>query len=144
MYSHAHTDNSSSRRYKTNIRGLTPEEAAAIIFALRPVWYMPKVDEGNAAAQGLYGLIAEEVAEVDSTLVYWVPDEETPGAERPEAVHYMQLGPLLVQVAQAQKARIAQLEARAEAAEARMAVLEAEMRELRGMVAALATQPARA
>lgn len=103
----------------------------------------------------MYGLIAEEVAEVDPTLVYWVPDENEPEMERPEAVPYMQLCPLLVQVVQQQKARIAQLEVqaevqaeaaetRAEAAEARVTALEAEMRELRAMITALATQPARA
>ena len=73
-----------------------PEEAAATVYALRPVWYTSKETPENAAAPGMYGLIAEEVAEVDPTLVYWVPDDDEAspaGAERPEAVHYQQLGP---------------------------------------------------
>jgi hypothetical protein len=107
-----------------------PEEVAAVIDALRPVWYTAKEDADNPEAQGMYGLIAEEVAEVDPTLVYWVLDEENPGTERPEAVHYQQLGPLLVQAVQAQRGQIEVLTARAEA-------LEAEMRELRATVAAL-------
>ena len=126
------SDDTSSRRYKANIRSLTPGEADATIDALRPVWYTPKEDADNPVAQGMYGLIAEEVAEVDPTLVYWVPDEEKSVTERPEAVHYMQLGPLLVQVVQAQKARVAELEAR-------IAMLDTELQELRALVAALAT-----
>jgi hypothetical protein len=141
-------DVSYSRRYKANIRSVTAEEAAATIDGLRPVWYTAR--DAPATSQGMYGLIAEETAEVDPTLVYWAPDAENPGAGgRPEAVHNMQLGLLLVQVAQQQKGRIAQLEARAAAAEARAeemaartAALEAEMQELRSTVAALAATAA--
>ena len=94
------------------------------------MWYTAKEDADTPEAQGMYGLIAEEVAEVDPTLVYWAPDEERPGEERPESVHYLQLAPLLVNVVQQQRERIVQLETRA-------ATLEAEMRELRAAVAAL-------
>ena len=100
------------------------------------MWYTAK--DSPAASQGMYGLIAEEVAAVDPTLVYSVPDEEQPGAERPESVHYQQLGLLLVTTAQEHGGQIEELKARAEAAEAWVATLEAEMRELRAMVAALA------
>ena len=109
------------------------------------MWYTAKEDAGTPEAQGMYGLIAEEVATVDPTLVYWVPDEANLGARRPEAVHYQQLGPLAIKALQGQRDRIAQLEGRAEAAEARAAelegraaALEAGMRELRATVAALA------
>ncbi len=64
------------------------------------MWYTAKEDAGTPEAQGMYGLIAEEVATVDPTLVYWVPDEANLGARRPEAVHYQQLGPLAIKALQ--------------------------------------------
>lgn len=120
------------------------------------MWYTAKEDADNPDARSMYGLIVEEVAEVDPTLVYWVPDEANPGAERPESVHYIQLGPLAIKALQGQRDRIVQLEAQAAAMEARAAAaeakaaaleartvaLETEMQGLRAMVAALASQPA--
>lgn len=64
----------SSLRYKRDVEDLD-HEAADQLFSLRPVWYRSKAD-ADPAEWSWYGLIAEEVAEVDPRLVHWTyPDE---------------------------------------------------------------------
>lgn len=64
----------SSRRYKRDIEGLEADYADRIL-ALRPVWYRSRA-ECDRADWSWYGLIAEEVAEVDPRLVHWTYPEE--------------------------------------------------------------------
>lgn len=64
----------SSKRYKRDIEALEPARADAIL-AARPVWYRSTADADNPA-WGYYGLIAEEVAELDPRLVHWGYQED--------------------------------------------------------------------
>lgn len=79
--------NGSSLRYKTNVEDLND---CSWIYSLRPVTFKPK----DAASENKQiGLIAEEVNQVNSQLVF----QNTEGA--PEGVHYEWLGvPILVEL----------------------------------------------
>jgi len=83
------TDNetcvASSARYKHNIETLDDVEALGIITALRPVTF-----EYTASPGIRYGLIAEEVEEVDARLVSYND------AGLPQAVRYTDIIPLLI------------------------------------------------
>jgi hypothetical protein len=59
----------SSIRYKTDIEDLDPQYAYAAL-DLRPVWYR-SLAEADPSAWSYYGLIAEEVAEIEPRLVHW-------------------------------------------------------------------------
>lgn len=59
----------SSVRFKRDIEDLDPEYADRVLDA-RPVWYRSKADADNSA-WGYYGLLAEELAEIDPRLVHW-------------------------------------------------------------------------
>jgi hypothetical protein len=66
----------SSIRYKTDIETLESERADNFILNARPVWYR-SLAEADRKEWGWYGLIAEEVAEVDPRLVHWsYPESE--------------------------------------------------------------------
>lgn len=58
----------SSRRFKTNIRSLARQRARDIVCRVRPVIYN-SVCELDDPQRNFYGLIAEEIAEIDSALV---------------------------------------------------------------------------
>lgn len=60
----------SSIRYKTNVETLQSQYADAVIFGARPVWYRSLCENDNKG-WGWYGLIAEELAEIDPRLVHW-------------------------------------------------------------------------
>lgn len=60
----------SSRRYKKDIEPVAPEYADKVL-DLRPVWYRSKAEADNPA-HGFWGLIAEDVAEIDPRLVHWI------------------------------------------------------------------------
>jgi hypothetical protein len=60
----------SSIRYKTQIEDLEAERSEAVILGARPVWYRSLCDSDNPE-WSWYGLIAEEVAEIDPRLVFW-------------------------------------------------------------------------
>ena len=136
----------SSRIYKTDIRPV--EDAAAdVLLSLNPVRYRSLAD-GDNSQWSYYGLIAEEVAELDPRLVHWgyreedyetvkVEDqqynEETQEVEivqvdrrqlkegatlKPEGVQYERVGVLTLALVQRHEARIAELEARIAALEA--------------------------
>lgn len=83
---------SASRRYKTDIQDVEASEWARV-WDLRPVSYrsLDTAEEGPKS----YGFIAEEVAQVDSRLVFWGPDGE--GLPQVEGVNYDQVIPLLLQ-----------------------------------------------
>jgi hypothetical protein len=123
----------SSIKYKTDVETLD-DDHANIIFRLRPVWY--RSTTGNdPAGWSYYGLIAEEVAEVDPRLVHFgastdctcpkddegnlVGDHDVSCLTEPEGVQYDRLVPHLISVVQRQQAQIDALEARLAALEAK-------------------------
>jgi len=111
----------SSRRFKQDIAAI--ERARDVVQGLRPVQfhYKPEFDDGSQVLQ--YGLIAEEVAEVDPTLVVTVDGE-------PQTVRYHFLPPLLV-------AEVQRLERERALQEARLAQQDATIAELTRELAGL-------
>ena len=119
----------SSIRYKREVEELDPACADALL-GLRPVWYRSacKADRPDWSH---YGLIAEEVAQIDPRLCHWgyaAEDWETikagegdnkqgelrlkEGAQlKPEGVTYDRLPVLLLSIVQRQQKRIEALEA---------------------------------
>jgi hypothetical protein len=65
----------SSLRYKTDIEPIDRQHVRAAIAGLRPIWYRSKA-EADRKDWSWYGLIAEEVAEVEPRLVHWSYAEE--------------------------------------------------------------------
>jgi hypothetical protein len=121
----------SSIRYKTSVETLEREYADNVL-ALRPVWYR-SLAEADRAEWSWYGLIAEEVAEVEPRLVHWTYPESAyeevaveggEGAvERvlkadaelvPDGVQYERLAVLLLDVVQRQQVAIDELRAQVE------------------------------
>jgi predicted ribosome quality control (RQC) complex YloA/Tae2 family protein len=97
--------NTSSKRFKKDIR--TMEKASEAILSLRPVTFHYKSDVKDTPQ---FGLVAEEVAKVNSALV--VPDKEgKPYTVRYDAVNTMLLNEFLKEHRrmQEQQATIAQL-----------------------------------
>lgn len=120
----------SSLRYKTQVESVDP--AYNDIMSLRPVWYR-SLSEADNPAWGWWGLIAEEVAEIDPRLVHWTYDSDQyedvdedgerqlkEGAEpRPDGVQYERLTVLLLDILQRWKGSIESLEARIATLEAK-------------------------
>lgn len=115
----------SSLRYKRDVRPITPDEADAVL-RLRPVRYRSKADADNAE-WSWYGLIAEEVAEIDPRLVHWAYAPEDydrrfkrerrlrKGAKlRPDGVQYERAVVLLLDVVKRDRQAIDDLTARIE------------------------------
>jgi hypothetical protein len=115
----------SSVRYKTNIEDLDTDRADAAL-SLRPIWYRSKAI-ADRKDWSHYGLIAEEVAEIEPRLVNWTYLEDDyitvtnkygienkelkPNAKLvPDGVQYERLSVLLLSVVQRQEKRIEQLE----------------------------------
>lgn len=98
----------SSRRYKEDITDVTVEEAKNILRKLRGIRYRSKAPADDNKLW-FYGLIAEEVAEVDPRLVQWslAEDQKT---LRPESVMYDRLGVLLLIVQKDLDDRLTSLE----------------------------------
>ena len=121
---------SSSRRFKENVS--TVSDAARVIQALRPVRfrYKPEVDDGSRTPQ--YGLIAEEVAEVEPELAAFAADGTIDG------VRYQFLAPLLVAEAQRLEQARAALQATVDQQAAEMKELRDTVRTLTATVAAVA------
>jgi hypothetical protein len=123
----------SSRRYKRDIEPLDPAVADRVL-DLAPVYYRSTAAR-DPAGWSWYGLVAEEVAEIDPRLVHWGHQEDQyepagdgaeergecrlrPGAKlRPDAVQYDRLGVLLIDVVRRQRAALAELESRVTALE---------------------------
>jgi hypothetical protein len=103
----------SSIKYKTDVETLD-DAYANKIFDLRPVWYRSNATLNNSQWSH-YGLIAEEVAEVDPRLVYFSENEA--GELEPEGVQYDRLVPHLINIVQRQQAQIDALTARIDAME---------------------------
>ena len=100
---------SSSRRYKHNITDM-PEDTAELLLKLRPVSFEYNDDLRDPGIK--YGLIAEELAEIDPTCVYRDSDGQIDG------INYTMLVPQLIQLCQMQQAQIDALAARLAALEA--------------------------
>lgn len=95
----------SSRRFKTDIASL--DHASELIARLRPVSFLYRQDLDQTATPQ-FGLIAEEVAEIDPDLVLFGEDGQ------PETVRYHFLTPILIRTVQEQKAEIDDLRQRLE------------------------------
>lgn len=83
----------SSRKYKTDIQPLDNEYANRVL-TLEPVWYRSTSSADNPA-WSWYGLIAEEVADIEPRLVHWV---QTENGLVPNGVQYERLAVLLLKV----------------------------------------------
>jgi hypothetical protein len=105
----------SSERYKKNIKDLDYKRCENI-FKMRAVEFESKNEEDNGL---YYGLIAEELAEVDKNLVYF--DKK----DRPDSVAYLSLPALMLPVIQKQRKQIDALEKKVEALEKRLAKVNA-------------------
>ena len=102
----------SSRKYKDNIITLTDAQADKILDC-RPVSYTSTC-AADDNSKIFYGMIAEEVHDIDTSLVLYDNESETP---EPEGVQYDRFVPALVNLVKRQKAQIATLEAKVAALE---------------------------
>ena len=102
----------SSRKYKDNITTLT-DALADKILDCRPVSYTSTCNADDKT-KIFYGMIAEEVHEVDTSLVLYDNEPETP---EPEGVQYDRFVPALINLVKRQKAQIETLETRIAALE---------------------------
>jgi hypothetical protein len=121
----------SSARFKSDVEDLEDDYADRVL-AMRPVWFRSATGN-DPETYSYYGLIAEEVAEIDPRLVNFGPtpacdcpeDPEDPGVvvhslaccNVPTGVQYDRLVPHLISVAQRQADEIAALTARLSALE---------------------------
>ena len=97
----------SSRKYKDNITTLT-DALADKILDCRPVSYTSTCNADDKT-KIFYGMIAEEVHEVDTSLVLYDNEPETP---EPQGVQYDRFVPALINLVKRQKAQIETLEAK--------------------------------
>jgi len=112
---------SSSRRYKKDIEPLEAQYSNNI-FALQPKWFRLNVPQKvYPDSWGYFGLIAEEVAEIDPRLVVWshLPedldenDDIKPGAQMvPESVNYQILPVLMIDIIKQLRAEVDALKAK--------------------------------
>ena len=123
----------SSSRYKTDVEDLW-ESSGDSVLEMRPVWYR-SLCENDPDGYSYYGLIAEELAEIDPRFVFYGP---TPGCaclsdddgeqhvceSVPSGVQYERLVVPLIATAQKQAAQIGQLEAANLALSERLDTLE--------------------
>jgi len=103
----------SSIRYKQNVESILPEYFEKTK-QLRPVWYRSKAD-ADKKEWSYFGLISEEVAEIEPRLVHYTKDEE--GNLTPDSVQYDRIAVLLL-------GRISDLENKLEEATQRINELE--------------------
>ena len=97
---------SSSLRYKENIEDVSLEQCQNIVENLRPVSFVYK-----GQTEQKYGLIAEEVEQVDNVLTAYDNDGQV------ESVSYSSLSVMLLKVVRDQQAQITALETRIAALE---------------------------
>lgn len=119
---------SSTRAIKTDIEDLDRTYAYNILNNLRPVWYRSTSTADNPE-WSWYGMIAEEVAEVDARMAIWgYADDQMeivdgssrirPGAQlSPQGVSYDKLAVILWKVVQDQQTAITDLETKVRALE---------------------------
>ncbi len=104
----------SSRKFKTNITTLT-DALADKILECRPVSFNSLCSADNKT-KTFYGLIAEEVHEVDTSLVAY--DDENAETPEPTSVQYDRFVPHLINLVKRQKAQIETLETKVATLEA--------------------------
>ena len=116
----------SSLRYKTDVENIEQECADAVL-NMRPVWFR-STSVNDRQDWSWYGLIAEEVAEIEPRLVHWTYLEDAyeeiegklqlkPEAELvPDGVQYDRLVVLLLDIVKRQEKRIKIIEAQSEQA----------------------------
>ena len=114
------TRGSSSIRYKTQVEDLEDQYADALL-ECRPVWYRSRSKNDNPD-WSFYGLIAEEVAEIDPRLVQWRTTnpvfqedgsvEHEPCEPVAEGISYDRFVPHLLNLIKRQKEAIEALETR--------------------------------
>jgi hypothetical protein len=107
----------SSIKWKKDVETLEDSYVDNILDNVRPVWYRSKC-EGDNPNYGFYGVIAEEVVEIDPRLVELGPDNQ------PEGVYYTQFIPHLLNIAKRQKQKIEDQQSMIEDLLIRVAALE--------------------
>jgi len=123
--------NGSSRRFKHDIKPM--DRASAVIFALKPVSFRYN-KEYDSAERPSFGLIAEEVAQVDSDLV---------GRNRkgePESVRYEQINAMLLNEFLKEHGKVQELEATVTEQKQGMAVLTAQLKEQAAQIQKVSAQ----
>ena len=120
---------SSSRRYKHDIKPM--DKASEVILALKPVTFKFNSD-WKATTQ--YGLIAEEVAEVDPQLVVRGRDGEV------MAVHYEQINNMLLNEFLKEHKKVEELQATVTQQAKGMEVLTAQLREQAAQIQKVSAQ----
>ena len=98
----------SSIKYKTDVENMDSTKSESI-YQMRPVWYRSKCAT-DRKDWSYYGLIAEEIAEIEPRLVHWGEVKED-GTQEPEGVMYDRLTVLLLSEIKKQQAIITQLQA---------------------------------
>jgi len=128
----------SSLRYKKDIENIEQSKSDAVL-NLRPVWYRSKVDN-DKTDWSWYGLIAEEVAEVEPRLVHWsYLDSDYDVAEEngslkktlksdakliPDGVQYERVTVLLLDVVKRQEQAIQELKTELDSVKAELQTLK--------------------
>jgi hypothetical protein len=119
--------NVSSRRYKHDITPM--DKASEVLFALKPVSF--RYNKDYDATQTLaFGLIAEEVAEVDANLVGCNPEGQ------PESVRYEQINAMLLNEFLKEHGRVEKLEAALDAVNARLKEQDSKVQKVSAQLAA--------
>ncbi len=122
----------SSREFKTGIEDLDRNYAYNMLNNLKPVWFRSKCEADNPN-WSWYGMIAEDVSEVDPRMAVWEYAEDQyelitekdaikktlkPGAQlSPQSVQYDKLAVILWKVVQDQQTAITDLETKVRALE---------------------------
>ena len=123
--------NGSSRRFKHDIKPM--DRAIAVIFALKPVSFRYN-KEYDSAERPSFGLIAEEVAQVDSDLVGRNKKGE------PESVRYEQINAMLLNEFLKEHGKVQELEATVTEQKKGMAVLTAQLKEQAAQIQKVSAQ----
>jgi Chaperone of endosialidase len=116
---------SSSRRYKENIKAMST--ASEVLYRLKPVTFCYK-KEVDRTQSPTFGLIAEQVAEVNPALVA----HNSQG--QPESVHYEQVNAMLLNEFLKEHRKVQKLEAALEALNSRLEDQAAQIRKVKAEV----------
>jgi hypothetical protein len=117
--------NSSSRRYKEDIKPM--DKVSEALYQLKPVTYRIK-KEINAGRPAGFGLIAEEVAEVNNDLIV------RNGQGEPESVHYEMVNAMLLNEFLKEHKKVQDLETTVVQQQKGMEVLTAQLKEQAGQI----------
>ena len=96
----------SSLRYKRDVETLA-DDFSEKIYEMRPVWYRSKAEADNPD-WSYFGLIAEEMAEIEPRLVHFTADEDG-NRTVPDGIQYERLTVLLLKEVQKLRAEINEL-----------------------------------